>query len=49
MKDKFYPIGIRSWNIQDLIYQDNSSGTIQFAVSGTYSCEYDAFFAGLDK
>lgn len=42
MQEKFYPIGIRPWNIQGLVYQDKSSGTIQFDVSGTYSCEYDA-------
>ena len=41
MQDNFYPIGVRSWNIQDLTYSDKSSGIIQFDVSGTYSCEYD--------
>lgn len=40
MEGKFYPIGIRPWNIQGLVYQDKSE-TIQFDVSGTYSCEYD--------
>ena len=40
MEGKFYPIGIRPWNIRGLVYQDKSE-TIQFDVSGTYSCEYD--------